>query len=206
MQARIVAAAVALAAPLAARAGPGLEIAFRSGFELPFGDIASGAPLSDSFHGFVPLGLELGVRYTPELSAAVSFGYAVGLAKNCPGNSSCSGQEITLGLDFRYHLLSRDRVDPWVGIGAGFEWLGLSQTTGGTSADARVNGFEYVHAQMGVDLAASDKVRLGPYVQLGLGEYRSATVSAGGLSASGDFVDKALHEFLTLGLRVSFLP
>ena len=205
MKSGILAAAVALAAPLAARAEPRVEIGLRTGFTAPLGDITGGALLSDQFHGFVPLGVELGVRYTPELSAVLGFTYAVGLPNNCPPNVSCSGREMSLGLDLRYHPRPRDPVAPWIGIGAGFEWLHESVTAGGASADLDVNGFEYVHTQMGVDFAVG-KARLGPFFQFGLGQYHHLSASAPGFNVSQDITDKELHHLLTFGLRVSFLP
>ena len=205
MRSRILAAAaVALAAPFATRAGPGAEIGLRTGFALPFGDLAANVPLSSSFNGFVPLGVELGVRYTPALSMLVSFGYSFGLTTNCPAGDSCSGHQINLGLDLRYHARPHQTVDPWIGLGAGFEWLGASES-GSFNGDLTFNGFEYVHVQLGADLAASEKVRVGPFFELGLGQYRSLKASAGGASGSADILDKAVHEFLTFGLRVSFL-
>ena len=196
------AAVFAFAAPFAARAEPRAEIGMRTGFALPVGNLASGFAMSNLFNGFVPLGVELGMRYTPALSALITFGYSFGLTTNCPTGVSCSGHQINLGLDLRYHMRPHEGVDPWVGLGMGFEWLGYSQSAGGVSADATFNGFEYFHVQLGADLAGSAKVRVGPFFEFGVGEYRS--VKAGGTSA--EIADKAVHEFLTFGLRVSFLP
>ncbi|HYV68468.1 MAG TPA: outer membrane beta-barrel protein [Myxococcales bacterium] len=152
MRSGILAAAVAVAAPMAARAAPRAEIGLRTGFALPLGDFSSGAPVSDAFNGFVPLGIELGVRYTPELSALVSFGYSLGLTTNCPAGDSCSGHQINLGLDLRYHLRPNQSIDPWIGLGTAFEWLGLSES-GGINLDVTLNGFEYFHVQLGADMA-----------------------------------------------------
>jgi len=195
-----------LAAPSAARAAPGAEIGLRTGFALPLGDLASGVPMSDIFNGFVPLGVELGVRYTPELSALITFGYSFALPTNCPNGVSCSGHQINLGLDLRYHPRPHQDIDPWIGLGTGFEWLGFSQSNGALSADTTFNGFEYFHVQLGANVAGSDQVRFGPFFEFGLAQYRSASANAGGLSASGDLTDKAMHELVTLGVRVSFLP
>jgi len=205
----MLAAAIAVAAPFAARAaGPGPEIGMRTGFTLPFGKVADSATasLSDAFHEFVPLGLELGWRFTPNLYAGATVTYAVGLPKDCPSGSRCSGHDVILDLDLRFHALPDERIDPWFGIGAGYEWLGLSETQGGTTADASADGFEFVHAQVGADYVASGNVRLGPFVEFALGQYTGVSISSGGLTLSRDIPDKTLHEFLTFGLRVSFLP
>jgi hypothetical protein len=199
-------AAVALALPFSARAaGPGAEIAVQTGFSLPFGSIAGNSgSLSDAFSGFVPIGAELGWRFTPNLYGGAAFSYAFGFAKNCPPGVSCSGHDVGLGIDVRYHVLPDERVDPWIGVGAGYEWLSLS-ATGANSADLTADGFEFVHADFGADFVAAPNVRVGPFVQLRVGEYKGAKVNTASGSASGDFTDKTLHEFLTFGAKVRFL-
>jgi len=206
MHARIL-AAVALTLPLSARAaGPGPEIAVRTGFSLPFGSIAGNAgSLSDAFTGLVPIGAELGWRLTPNLYAGAAFGYAFGLTKNCPPGDRCSGHDVGLGIDVRYHALPDERIDPWIGVGAGYEWLSLSTNTGSNRIDLTADGFEFVHADFGADFFATRNVRVGPVVQLRVGRYRGAKVATASGSASASFTDKTVHEFLTFGVKVSLL-
>ena len=97
----------------------------------------------------VPLIGDLGFRFTPNLYLGVTGSYQLGLPKNCASGVSCSGHLVTLGLDVRYHLLPDLQFDPWVGLGLGYEWFGLSASAGGSTADATANGFEFVHFQLG---------------------------------------------------------
>jgi len=209
MQSRILAAAIALAAPFAARAETGAEIGLRTGFAVPFGKIdgtASGS-LSDLFTGFIPIGIDLGWRFTPNFSAGLAGKYAFGITTNCPSGDRCSGHDVSLGLELRYHVQPDQRFDPWVGIGAGYEWLSVSETSGGNTVNVGADGFEFVHAQVGADFTVSNNVRIGPFVQLTLGQYKSENASVnGGPTRFVDVTNKALHEFLTFGVRVIFLP
>jgi hypothetical protein len=207
MQSKILAAAVALAMPFPVRgAEPGPEIGLRTGFSLPFGSLAQNSgSLSDGFTGFVPIGAELGWRFTPNLYVGAAFSYAFGLTKNCPPGDSCSGHDIGLGIDLRYHVQPDERIDPWVGVGAGYEWLGLSETSAGSTTDLRLDGFEFVHAEVGADFVASRNVRVGPFLQFAVGQYKGANASSGGTSFSADIANKTLHEFLTFGARLRFL-
>ena len=123
MKSKLFMAAVALALPVAARAGDtGPELAFRTGFSFPFGHFTGAPPgsspvaVSDLFHGFVPLGVEAGFRFTPDVYAGLVFQYAIGLWNGCPSNMSCSGHDVGLGFDVRYHPLPGRQVDPWFGI------------------------------------------------------------------------------------------
>jgi len=146
----------------------------------------------------VPLGVEAGFRFTPDVYAGLVFQYAIGLWNGCPSNMSCSGHDVGLGFDVRYHALPGGQVDPWFGIGAGYEWLSFSQSQPGFEFDLRMNGFEFVHLDVGADFVASPNMRIGPFLQFKLAQFRD--------SNSGEIMDRALHEFLTLGVRASFLP
>ncbi len=207
MRTTFVAIAVVLALP--AVADTGAELGLRTGFSLPFGKIDGDATgsISDGFSGFIPLTADLGWRFTPNVYAGLTVSYSLGLTKNCPSTFNCSGHDVGLGFDLRYHVLPDQPTDPWMGIGAGYEWLTLSASQGTSSATVTAHGFEFVHVQAGVDLSPSPRLRWGPFVQFGLGQYRTTSGSASpGGNFSADIANKALHEFLTFGLRVSYLP
>ena len=162
--------------------------------------------VSDLFHGFVPLGVEAGFRFTPDVYAGLVFQYAIGLWNGCPSNMSCSGHDVGLGFDVRYHPLPGRQVDPWFGIGAGYEWISFAQSQPGFSSDTGLNGFELLHLDVGADLVASPNLRVGSFLEFKLGRYRNLDAASGGPSTSTGITNKALHEFLTLGFRFSFLP
>jgi hypothetical protein len=200
---------VALGSSTAARAArDGPEIGLRSGFSVPFGKVdgAATASISDAFSGFIPLSVDLGWRFTPDFYAGLTGSYAFGLPKDCPSNLSCSGHDVALGIDLRYHLRPDESFDPWLGIGAGYEWFTIGVSQGANSASATAQGFEFVHAQLGADVSVSPNVAWGPFIQLTLGQYRHESASSGGSTTSADVTNTALHEFLTFGVRVSFLP
>ena len=161
MKSKLFMAAVAMALPVAARAGDtGPELAFRTGFSFPFGHFTGAPPgsspvaVSDLFHGFVPLGVEAGLRFTPDVYAGLVFQYAIGLWNGCPSNMSCSGHDVGLGFDVRYHPLPGRQVDSWFGIGAGYEWISFAQSQPGFSSDTGLNGFELLHLDVGADLGS----------------------------------------------------
>jgi outer membrane protein W len=203
-------AAIALAAPVSAGAvESGLQVAVRAGFSRPFGkmDDSVSSGLSDAFTGFVPLGVELGWRATPDLFVGLTGTYAFGLTKNCPANaSSCSGRDAAIGIEIRYYALPEERIAPWFGIGFGYEWLSTSQTTTATTLVADAEGVEFVHGELGADFATPSSIQVGPYIRFALGQYRWAKSSGpAGITVPKEIPSKALHEFLTFGVRVSFV-
>ncbi|WP_394844747.1 hypothetical protein LZC95_47840 [Pendulispora brunnea] len=181
----------------------GLEIGLRTGFALPFGQIADRAPdISEYVTGQVPFWLDAGYRIIPELYVGGYAQYGIGITKNCPSGISCSANDVRLGINVQYHPTPLQVTDPWIGLGFGYEVFNLSQsTTRGESADASAKGWEFANFQTGVDFRASPNFRIGPFVSFSLDQ--TATISQGSLSSS-DF-DKALHMWLFFGLRGAFV-
>lgn len=55
--------------------------------------------------------------------------------------------------------------------------------------------------QVGGDYHVTPSFGVGPFVALSLGQYSSASTSSGATSTSNDIPNKAMHEWLTFGLR-----
>src|SRR5256886_212257 len=89
---------------------------------------------------------------------------------------------------------------------AGYEWISFAQSQPGFSSDTGLNGFELLHLDVGADLVASPNLRVGSFLEFKLRRYRNLDAASGGSSTSTGITNKALHEFLTLGFRLSFLP
>jgi hypothetical protein len=93
-------------------------------------------------------------------------------------------------------------VDPWLGIGVGYEIGNINISQGGTSFGQSFNGFQFVNVQAGADYKALPNLGLGPFVMFSLGEYANCSFS-GAASAEGNcsIPQKAVHEWFTFGLR-----
>jgi hypothetical protein len=211
MRMHLVAAALLLS-PVAVRAAPiGPEFGFRAAYAVPsgaaLGDGSGGATaMKDLVRGGVPFSLEVGYRFAPEFYAGVSGGYAILFVNGCDASESCSGRDFRLGLDLRFHLAPSARIDPWVGVGVAYEWLGLSASSGGQGQDVTLRGLEFFNAQVGADFLASPGLRFGPFAALSLGRYSDASASSALLSVSGEIFDKKIHRWALVGLRATFNP
>ena len=199
-----------LAAPLArADESSGFQGAVRTGFTLPFGNVygngasSSGLAFSDSITGFIPVMLEAGYRFNPNVMVGAFGQYGFAIVKDC-GATSCSAANISVGVQAHYHFAPVDSVDPWVGLGIGYEWLPLTFSQNGASQDVTYKGFQFINAQFGVDFPVTSAFRLAPYVSLALGQYSTGSASGALANGSGDITNTSLHEFLTFGFRGSF--
>src|SRR5262249_22043093 len=139
------AALIVVLAPSSARAAePGgsvqlaPEFGARVGIGLPLGDVSgnngnTGADTSMStpFGTLVPLIGELGVRVERSFFIGLYVGYGF-LSVNtgrqgqgCVQGASCDAHDVRLGIEGLYHLSPDGPIDPWLGIGFGYEWLSL---------------------------------------------------------------------------------
>jgi hypothetical protein len=102
---------------------------------------------------------------------------------------------VRVGGEVLIHPLGNAPVDPWFGVGTGFEWLSVSDTPGVT-----FSGFEFFNLQLGIDFALGSVVRLGPYASFSMGQYTSFS------PAPMSSTDSTTHEWLTFGVRFVILP
>ena len=202
----------------------GFELGARLGYGIPLGkavDRGTNNDLSDGVKGMIPLQLDLGYRVTPNLMVGGYFMYGFGIlpsdiSSSCDrANADCSIHDIRLGIQAQYHFMPEENVDPWVGAGIGYEWLGLGidASVGGTTikSSSSIHGWEFISLQGGADFAVAPQFGLGPFLSLSIAQYGTSTTSCSGTgcepgdSASRDIDEKALHQWLTLGVRGTFV-
>ena len=201
----------------------GFEASFRVGYAFPLGNVsgANDSKLSDGVSGQLPLMLDVGYRVLPNLFIGVygQYGFAfVGDAFDEVCNDSspvdCSAHDIRLGIEGHYHFRPQHDFDPWVGIGFGYEWLNISAGRGDIESSSTMHGFEFFNLQVGLDVLVTRHFYAGPFVSMSFSQFSELSISCKGVPAGGcdafdgstNISDKALHEWLMLGVRGSFAP
>ncbi len=185
----------------------------RVGYSIPFGDAYS-SPLSDLVTGTIPLWFDLGYRITPSIYVGGEFSYASAIipltSSTCPTDPAvqCTGHQFRFGVDGIYHFRPEATLDPWAGLGVGYEILNITATDtdmGVDVASASLHGLVFAHLQGGLDLRANRFIDFGPFLDVSLGQYASTDV----FDAQGNVVGQtptALHGWFTLGLRATLNP
>lgn len=210
-------------------ANRGLQLGARVGYSFGAGDIYSGLGVSDTSNGSVPVMIDLGFRALPELYVGAFGQYAPVFLKtnpaSCPDGFTCSAADLRFGLEADLHVAPRTRLDPYIGIGVGYEVLrttfeGTSPVPlpTGATAKGRVDtsitdrGWEYAALTLGFDYRLSSGVGVGPFATATLGAFDAHTgttaVTVNGRSASNAVSDMphATHETFIVGLRGTFNP
>jgi hypothetical protein len=187
-------------------AGPQLELGARVGYAAPVGnvdaatgpDAPSGDSLADTVREGIPLWLDAGVRLKDRWYLGIYASYAPGwiggaLARDCGIGIACSTDDGRFGIEGHYHFRPYATLDPWIGVGAGYEWLRVTAQAQEQQTQQGANGWELANLQAGLDVRATDWAHGGPYVAVTLAEYDS-----------DGLVGRALHGWLSAGVRVVF--
>lgn len=184
----------------------GIEVGLRTGYAIALGS-ATGAQndsLSNTISGYIPIWIDAGYRLaSPNLFLGAYFQYGIGFNGSSLNNCNCSTNDVQYGIQAHYHLMPDQQIDPWVGLGIGYESLNVSGPSGtGLSA----TGWQYVIPQVGVDYRGlMENLSLGAVLMFGLGQYGNESVSAGnGQSQSAGIPNTALHEWLTIAIRGAY--
>jgi hypothetical protein len=173
-----------------------LDLGIRLGLGLPFGNVDGyyGDTLKATVSWAVPVSLEAGVRFRQNwrLGSYLIVAPGDGLGLGC-----CRTLDTQLGLSAHYHVLPGKPVDPWFGVGGGYEILSLFADGGSAS----ISGWTWVVADAGLDLADAPAAHatVGPFVTASLGQFDPLSPSPGTPKPSA-----TLHGWVTIGMRVAF--
>jgi hypothetical protein len=210
------------------RRTPGLEIAARTGFAAPVGELTANTDLSTVITGAIPVWVDAGYR-TRRLFLGVYAAYAWGFMtqgraaasayianETVPINwvkcdslgQSCSGSDVKYGIHVQYHFAPDARLDPWIGYGVGAETLGVDvhghpfgkSNLPEASSTYSFDTFSPALLEAGVDWELG-WLWLGPFVTLDTSRFVSASLSNEGVSETETIHDPAFHAWLTLGVR-----
>jgi len=204
----VVAAVAGIAFAGAARAQVTLDL--KVGYAIPTGNGGAAAPMSDTWGGAIPLGIDALYRFTPNLSAGVFFQWnpafaASGFcAREFGATATCSGSDMRVGILVAYAFLPQGSFNPWVSLGTGWEWTNMSAKLPGGTAGATFSGWEYLNLQAGVDFPLARIFAIGPYIGYSGGTFTSMT-GTGNNSGMGtvtiESANRAFHGWLQFGVK-----
>lgn len=204
----------------------GFSAGLRLGVGLPLGKAGEdpfGAErdLKDLTPWRAPVWVDLGYA----LSGAVTIGvYAQagvgGVGDSCIGD--CDWSDIRAGAQAEWRFLPGAPVNPWLGVGLGWEWLSFRQLISGmvpdemgnlVTATGRVSekfGGPELMLHGGVDFQVEDALRVGPYASATVGQYLTdsfeCTPPNGLCPPDGSIDGSALHSWVSVGLRGAYTP
>ncbi len=200
--------------PPAAR---GFQAALRSGLQLPWGEVgdAGGDELSARYGWQVPVSIDIGLKlakpwfigaYGGAAYGSIGSGNVAEQACAAPG-VTCSTLSYQVGAQVQFHLAPSDRLNPWFGLGGGYEWFRQELRSADYSEQQESSGLALLKAFIGLDYRYQRLFGFGPFIEMSLGRFQATrTFVDDQRTHEGPVEPGAWHGFLTLGARVVVLP
>ena len=162
---------------------------------------------SANFSGILPLWLDAGYRVSKlvYVGAYVQYGFLFVPEKNCPSPPiGCSAHDLRFGPSVHFHFVPDGAVDPWAGIGVGYEASTLTIHNDEQSATRTNRGFELANVQIGADVHSMYGIDWGPFLSFSFDAYRTETQTPPSGESKTYSLAPTLHYFLVIGARVQF--
>lgn len=168
------------------------------------GSVATTPRVSDIAQTWIPIGVDGGYRVAPSAYVGLSLDWGPLLGNDSGLCSACGLRyDLQTRAELRLDLAPRRTVDPWFGLGAGWEVVHLSLGSTTTSS-ATYQGPVLADLRFGVAFRGR-RIAVGPFLGAALGTFvtRSLDPAPHGESSS---VGVALHEWFMLGVRGTYGP
>lgn len=202
-----------------------LHLALRTGFGLPLGEYANVQALAgvrdaensirDDTYGVIPIWFDAGYRLSERLLVGgyVMFGVVLPktaprdnpLGGGCPEGFDCFASGVRLGAQAQYSFAPRAAINPWLGLGLGYEWVSTELEGEVFSlpfeASTRYSGPDLLQLQGGADFRTSPIFAVGPFASASAMRYTSCSLELGGESSRCELTEGGWHGWLVLGVR-----
>lgn len=179
----------------------GFRLGIRTGYALSFGAVAEQSNLHDVMPGHLPFWIDVGWRPSAAIVLGVFGAAGIGaVANGCPTGFTCNATLMRVGVNAHVHLRPDKLVDPWLGVGIGWESLSIAIVGNDGGQVERASGLELFDVQIGVDFQVAAGVRVGPFAALTTGQYSSISTSD---REDSEFV-RRLHHWVIFGARAAY--
>jgi hypothetical protein len=192
----------------------GLQLGFRTGYALPMGnaDGSTGGEMSNLYSGQVPIFFEIGGKPLPAIFLGGYLGLGFGgtdgqIGTACSASGvSCATVTVRAGFEILGYFSPGEKMSPWLGYGIGIEATSIAVSSSGSDGTLTASGPEFAHFMGGIDFRLSKSFGLGPSVDLSIAEYTTMKTDTPTVSQSSSLENKAIHEWLALGVRGVVFP
>jgi hypothetical protein len=189
----------------------GWQLGGHIAYELPLGSFEAASPpktsplVSDIDKAWVAFDFDAGFRFTRYvyLGGSLAWGPALSGGGDFCGASgnSCAGHVAQLLVDARFYAAPDANVGAWFGVGGGWE-LATVVVNPGTET---YTGPVLANLQIGFDVRGG-ALAIGPYFGVAIGEMVSKSITPAPAGGTPPIDERALHDWVTFGLRGSYGP
>lgn len=168
-----------------------VSLGLRLGFAPAMGDADKNVKMSDGPKSQIPVQIDALYAVIPNLKVGAYFSYGIGQS-GCQDGADCSFNVMRFGVQGQYDFAAVSGFKPWAGVGTGYEILSSDLGDGSFNT----TGFEFLNVQGGADYKVAEKLAVGPYLQLSVGQYSK--------SDGESIAEKGMHQWFGFGVRGTF--
>jgi hypothetical protein len=193
------------------RASHGLQVGVRLAVAHPGGQPGQGAPATTPSMGelaeaWAPLGLDVGYRFNPYVYFGGTLLWGATFGDDSAVCAACGFRYDFQALtELRLYPAPEATVNPWFGVGIGWELMHLNFVSEGPTGTANYQGPVLGNFEIGLDVRRR-AVAIGPYFGVELAEFALRNLDPTPPHETSSIGAHALHEWFTLGLRASYGP
>lgn len=184
------------------------------GVATPFGKVASDAePMGSVVTAMVTANATMGYRIGHLWFGGSALGGIGGVRDEgdlCEDDDvQCSTAMIRVGANARYYLLPGERIDPFVGLGTGYEWFAMTiKGDGETLAGFRARGLSLISAEAGAQFWHGKNAAFNASLSYSAGEYehREAVLLEESVSETIPDGVRETHHWVALNLSGVLMP
>jgi hypothetical protein len=188
--------------------GP-IAVATSLGYAVPMGSAERGARVSDTTFGTVPVSLDAAYRWSPHLGVSLRAQYGIAIPTLCRSAGDCTaslGSDFAVSFAIRVYAPRVGRMAPFVDAGIGYEWMTTRLVEAGASSARSYQGPLLLSLTTAVPFRLGERWAIGPFVGAAAGTFTAFSLDTSASTQSGNVAARAVHAWLTLGLRLEFSP
>lgn len=167
----------------------------------PMGSASKGVKQRYNVAFRVPSYLDIGYMITSNLLVGIYGQYGI-IGPQVGDN----GSDLCFGIQGKYHFLPAIKINPWLGVGIGYEMQTINFSGGFRSDEeysSSMKGMEFANVQAGLDFRISSVVSMGQFASFSIGQYSSySTSDPYNGDNSGGIDKKAIHEWMMFGIHM----
>jgi hypothetical protein len=173
-------------------------------YATPVGSAERGAHVRDTTIGIVPLRLDVGYAFTRWIGLVATGAYAPAIPTLCQTAGDCVaslGSDVTLSLRTRVRFPSLGPTTPRLELGLGYEWFTTRLVDSGATSTRAYEGPIFALVEASAPLRLGSRWTFAPLIGALLGVFTSESLETNVGRQEGNVRDRAVHLWLTLGVR-----
>lgn len=182
------------------------DVGVETSASLPMASAERGGRTSDTTHGVASLALEGTYRVSRAIGLGATVRYGGSVPTLCGSFDECMasvGTDNQLLVRARVFLPMIGRAEPYVDLGAGWEWFTSKLKDGNVRSSRAYDGPIFLSTEAALPFPLGRHATLGPALGVTIGTFTHRRLETPSFSQAGAVEEHAIHAWPTLSARLS---